>query len=540
MRSAILAAALAAAVALTGCGDRDDRFSDALDVVGPVEAAGHLVWLNKTTRTLIAVDPAEGGAPIAAPVGPLPRTVAPASGGAWVLGGRGDAPQLDLVSLPDGDVTSIDLPGSYDRIAVSPSRRHAVLFYDPSLPPAPGSPAARNQNEISVVDFDAKKASLESLQTESLAPRGVVFAETGTLAAVVLDAAVVVLDLTDPARMVRVPLKLPGGDALTPEEAIFSADAKYLFVRTSEADDVLSIELGEQGDDLTAFVNFLFVAGASGLSDIAVPAGPDFTGTVVALWRNGGAGGALGAALDATGDESRTHLARLSFPARSVEDLGGGRLLLFPAPGGFESGSDKVAGWEPLQDLLEEDTLQGSFELAPRVAAGIAFFSHAAVEIPGRGTTAALTGVSLSVSQARLRVNLTPIVVSGQTSAAAIDPATGRLYLGVTVARDESGAAPGYDDEDDQPTGETGSIVEISAAVDAEGGANVVIRGVPLDERISSLGVALGHVWAMHEDALGDVTVVPVDALGREEARRWDGLYAAGLFDAPWDDEEEK
>ncbi len=534
MRNAILAVGLAATVALTGCGDRDDRFTEDLDVIGPVEAAGHLVWLNKTTRTLLAVDPAKGGVPIAAPVGPLPRTVAPASGGAWVLGGRGDAPQLDLVSLPDGDVTSIDLPGSYDRIAVSPSRRHAVLFYDPALPPAPGSPAARNQNEVSVVDFDAKKASLEALQTESLAPRGVVFAPTGTLAAVVLDAAIVVLDLSDPARKVRIPLKLPGGDDLTPEEAIFSADAKYLFVRTSEAEDVLSIELGVQGDDLTAFVNFLFVAGAGGLSDIAVPAGDAFNGTVVALWRNGGSGGALGAALDATGDESRTHLARLTFPARSVEDLGGGRLLLFPAPGGFASGGDKVAGWEPLTDLLEEDKLQGTFDLAPRVAAGIAFFSHSAVEIPGRGTTAALTGVSLSVSQARLRVNLTPIVVSGETSAAAIDPATGRLYLGVTVLREESGAAPAYDDEDDQPGGETGSIVEISAAVDESGGANVVIRGVPLDERITSLGVALGHVWAMHEDPMGDVTIVPVDALGREGARRWDGLFTAGVLDAPW------
>ncbi len=540
-RRRLLGGAVALALAaLGGCGDRADGWDDPLEVVGPVEAAGHLTWLNRSARQLVAIDPAGDGPPIYVQVAELPRAVAASSGGAWVLGGRGDAPTLDLVELPAGTVTSVALGGAYDRMEVSPDRRFAVLFFDPSVPGAPGGPAARNNNEVTVVDFSDGSAELVALRTESIAPRGVVFAPQGTLAAVVLDSALSILDLAEPQRNVRVPLKLSSGNELTPEEAIFSADARYLYVRTRESDDVLSVELTETGDDLEGFLNFLFVPGASGLADIVVPAGEGFERAVVALWRGGGAGGSLAALLDATGDESRTHLARLTRAATHVDDLGSGKLLVYqdPDPTGNSPVSRYVAGWDPLGDRVEEDLLPGAPASLPRIGAGIAFFPHESVLVEGRGSVAALTGVTLALDGARMKVNLTPIELSGDPTATALDAAQGRLFLGVSISREDSGAAPDYEDEEDFG-GKTGSLVVITAAEDPDGGAEPVIQGLVLDDTIDALGVVGDHLFALHPGTLGDVTFVPRSDLSRAAAIRYDGFLGAGLLDAELEPEEE-
>jgi hypothetical protein len=514
---------LALALLVAACGTRGAGWDDPLDPVGPVNAADHLVWLVPGTGRVVAVDLA-AEEPRSFPAGSIPRALAAVDGGVAVLGGTGARPHLRKVALPSGDATVLDLPSAYDRIAVAPGGTKAVLYFDPSAPPAPGSPAARNFNEIAVVDLAARTVRAVSLATESLAPRGVVFSDAGDLAAVVLDAAVALVDLADPAVHVRIPLKLSGGEELAPLEALFSPDAAFLYVRAAASRDVLAIEVRRAAGELGGSVNFLFVPGADLVDDIAVPAGPGFERTVAAVFRRGTAG--IAALLDATGDASRSHVVQLTRRASGIADLGDGRFLLFPAtPTGGTSVARSVAAWEPLTDRLDEDLLPGPVSLPPRFAPGAGFFFHDAVNLTGSGTTPALTVVTVADTGARLRVQLTPVGLADLPGPSAVTD-TGLLLVGVDVVRKGSGAAPAEDGSDD-PYEETGSLVTVGP-VD---GPEVPIDGVILDDTVIDLGVTGAHVWARHDTASGDITVLPLADLRRSAARRFDGLFLVGALE---------
>jgi hypothetical protein len=514
---------LALALLVAACGTRGDRWDDSLDPVGPVAAGVHLVWFVPTTGRVVAIDLA-GEEVRSFPAGAVPRALAAVDGGVAVLGGTGHRPGLRRLALPSGDATSLAVPAAYDRIAVAPGGTKAVLYFDPAAPPAPGSPAARNFNEIAVVDFATGAVRAVSLDTESLAPRGVVFSPAGDLAAVVLDAAVALVDLADPAVHVRIPLKLAGGEELAPVEALFSPDAAFLYVRAAAARDVLAIEVRREAGELGGSVNFLFVPGADLVDDIVVPAGPGFERSVAAVFRSGATG--IAALLDATGDASKGHLAPLSRRASGIEDLGGGRLLLYPATSASGANVPRaVAAWEPLTDRLDEDLLPGPSSRPPRFAPGAGFFFHDAVSLPGTGATPALTVVTVDDTGARLRVQLTSVGLAHEPGPSAVAPDTGLLLLGVDVLRKDSGAAR---DEDGGDASElTGSLVAVGPA----GGAELPIGGIALDDPIVDLGLAGAYLWARHDTASGDVTVLPLADLRRSAARRYDGLFLAGALE---------
>ncbi len=514
---------LALALLVAACGTRGERWERDLEPIGPVAAGDSLAWLVPVTNRLVVIDaPARKARTF--PSGEAPRSLAAIDGGVVVLGGPGNAPRLGRYGLPSGDRTVIPLPAAYDRIAVAPGGTRAVLTFDPAAAPAPGSPAARNFNEIAVVDLAAGTATAVSLATESLAPREVVFSPAGDLAAVVLDAAVALVDLANPTLRVRIPLKLATGTELSPEEAIFAPDGAFLYVRTAEADDVLAIEIQGRPTELGGSINFLFVAGGGDLTDIAVPTGPGFERAVAALYRSGTGG--LAALLDATGDESNQHVATLTRPTAGIGDLGDGRLLLHAAPSAARTTAARaVAVWEPLADRLAEDLLPGPLAAAPRFGANAGYFVHDAVDLAGRSATPALTVVTAEAG-ARLEVRLTSVGLASDAGPSAVLPETGVFLVGVDVEREGSGAAPSGDEADYNDC--TGSVVTVGPA----GGAGALpIGGVVLDERIVDLGLAGEFVWARHHAATGDVTVLPVADLRRSAARRYEGLFLAGALE---------
>lgn len=505
---------LCAAALAAGCGTRGSRWEQAPDVAGPVVAAGELVYLNRTVSVAEVLDPSGQHPPLGLDVLDLPRALAPAPNGFLVSGGRGDAPELDVVSLPDGTVRRLGVAGAYDDVSVSPDGRFAVLYFDPAAPPAPGGPAARNNNEITVVDLGALKPTTLSLNTESIAPSSVIFSPDPGVAAIVMDGTIVVLELAHPDLRVQVPLKLPDGTLLHPKQVLFAPDGKYLYVRTVGSDDVLALQVDATDSMVQSAVNFLFFPGASGLVDIAVPQAPGFDRYVAALYA--GAGGGTAALLDATGDTSLTHSVQLQVAGAQLSDLGDGKLLI------SSTHTTAVTGWEPLLDRVDSDALPAQAAAAPLVANGHAFFVHPAVTT-STGTSAGLTGVTLTDDGSRLHLHQSPLVLGGTPSASALDGKTGMLLLGIAVSPDANGAAP-------IPSGvssgraQTGSVVTVQPDT-------LAIGGLVLDDAVVGLGTAGDFAFATHQSPVGDVTFFPLQGPSRGNARRVFGFLSGHMLD---------
>lgn len=510
-------ALLGMSAALWGCPGRADIFDEPYSVLGPMPLAGRLVWSFAPAQTLVVLDPAQPDETLTYRLGFAPRDLAVAGERIIAVGIDDEGPAASVRSLQQEGTTRVALPAVFDRVLPSPSGGHAILLFDPGRAPGPGSPAARNANEIAVLDLGAGTATRVVLQTESLAPRAVEFSPVGTLAAVVLDSAVVVLDLAAPSRRVQVPLILPGGARLVPQEASFSSDGTHLFLRAAGTSDVLSLSVDDSGEDLSGHINFLFASGAKQLHDLIVPSGSEFAGLVAAVFSKAAGQGSLVALLDADGDRSRTRSAALNKTVTRIEDLGDGLLLLHGAQAAAptRAGPDIVA-WQPLMDRVSEGQLAGAMIGTPAVAGKAAFFRH---EVPGGGQ--ALTSVSVKSEPTRLRISQSPLVLFGDPVDITADPASGTVLLGVQVPRKDSGAAPDYDDND---RGNTGSVVFVTPEDSG-------IRNIVLDEVVTEVGAVGDFFFALHPDDFGDLTFIPKADPTRAASHRRDGFLLSGLLD---------
>lgn len=498
----------------SACGTRDESWSLEAARLGPVVAAGNLVYVQVNAGVLTALDPASETPALHVDVTPNARFLVSVPGGVVLVGGKGVAPVLEHVALPEGTRKRHALPGAYDRVAASASGRFVVLTYDPFSPPVDGGPAARNNNEITIVDLENDVLHTFVLRTESFAPQSVVFSPTGDLAAVLLDSAVAFIELANPALRVLVPLKVAGGRTLTPQKALFSQDGAFLFIKSANTDDVLALDVVRTDGEIGSAINFLFYPGATGLQDILVLDGPGFERSVAALY-SASTGKSNLVLLDGDGDTSKTRSAALSRRLTSLADIGAGRVVAWSDPERTRGDSARaVAGWMPLLDLADEDLLQGPVKATPRFSEGGAFFPHGAV-----GERSALTGLTLEHDGARLRVRLAPMVLGGTPTATTLDADGGTLFLSVNVDREKSGAAEG---------GYGGVQVASIVALQAD---SLAIGGLTLDAKVESLGVVGTHLYSVHPAAFGDVTFTPLGTLNRDASRRVVGFLAGGLAD---------
>lgn len=489
------------------CGTRGDRWSRHLESEGPIVIDGRIVWLDRTLGSIVGVDPRSSDGPACLPSVGQPRGLAAAGSDALVVGTEGGADWLDRIPLSGGAPARIALPTAFDRIFVSPGGSRAVLLHDPAAAPRPGGPSARNLNELAVVDLAGRRAERIVLQTSAVAPSGVLFDAAGSLAAVLFDRAVALVDLRPPFHHVQVPLRLPTGEPLRLRQAILDPAGALLFLRVAELDEVLAISIAEGP---SASVNFLGPEGGGSLRAIARPSGDGMERRIAALYDG------RAVLLDADGDSSRELSVALDGTPSVLSDLGDG-LLLLHGEAGQGSASSYVAAWDPGSGRLAQDRLEGAIVAPPRVAAGSAWFAHAA-----SASAAALSVVTVERGELRLRLRLRPIGLAGVPTSTAIEPASGRLYVGIEVAREGSGAAPRAPSDDDF-SGTTGALVSIGAD-------DLSIDGLTLDETIDAVGVVGDFVYAIHPDDLGDLTVVPRDALNRGSAVRYEGVVATGLM----------
>lgn len=489
---------------VAACSGSDEALSDPLVVSGPNVVGSHLVWVHHTDRRVVWANPADATTDAIA----LSRSVRAAAFGddrVIVLGG-GAAPGVDVVRVPTGERTSIALPGVYDRVLISPRGRFAVALHDSRV--AKDAPVVvANHNEIAVVDLDAGSSRRVSLETESTSPRDVVFSSDEALAAVVLDAAVVVVRLDGPGR-VMVPLKLPRGTRLSPEQAVFASDGSYLFLRASGTADVLALELRSEEDRLDGSLNFLSVPGATRLLDLAVR--EDEPDRVLAVFAR--AEGSIAARIAANGDTSATRTVALDGAARRIDVLEDATVLVHGSPNQLGAvGSDFVAGWDLANDRVEQDALAGPTTGPAVVGSRGAFFVHSAEG----GASTALTALALRRDALRLGVSLRPLVVGGAVRDYGVAPDGEQIVLAVDLPRADSGAAPGADT--------TGAI----AVVDP---TSLAVTAIVLDDAVVDVGVVGDYFYAVHESVFGDVTVVPRATLERSAARRIDGALLTGIL----------
>jgi hypothetical protein len=417
-----------------------------------------------------------------------------------VLGGPLKAPVLDLLSLSEATVTTLPIPGPFDTMTPSPEGDYLVLTYS-ATGRIPGL-AARNLNEIAVVSPASQRVVRMQLDTESLAPRMVVFAPTTAwrrLVAVGLDRGVAVFDPLDPVTPARrIALRPAGSVAETSVlQAVFSADGHWLYVRASGVDDVIVIDLRDTAGsrEISASVNF--VAGGTGLTDIEVPDIAELPNAVLAVY----SGSREAVLLDARGLEDNVVRLPLADPLTDAQFLNGRAII-------SDSRYRTVVAWDPLAKLSGSAVLDAGFDVrlfSKRL--GRALFGHP--NIGGGGSS--LSVVSVESQETRLRVKLQSIQLTLPAATATLDDLGERLFF---VGRN-----------DVTLVGLNLRTLELSQ-VTLDQSASAVLY-LPQNDRL-----AVVHA----DNEFGDVTLLPAGQLDRAAAVRVRDFVLTADLDRPYEE----
>ncbi len=260
------------ALALAGCGDRADVWTEELKILGPYKVGTNAVWVDTTRGMLFVLDGSKSEPGVkwirvkrnASFVLPSPtgKELLILSAGAEAL--RKDQteekPGLTQVSLDGGAKVKRFYPmtGALNRLVVSKDGRHAVGFNLSSG--AAGSGVFSNPNEIAVIDLSKDAASgtnprMRTLRSFGTSPAGVVISpqmavpasakDKRTLAVVLANNQLNLLDLSNPERSeITVPLTTLGTSAsVKPMEVLFSTTTGSIFVRATGAQDLYALQL---------------------------------------------------------------------------------------------------------------------------------------------------------------------------------------------------------------------------------------------------------------------------------------------------------
>ena len=297
LRRRLLPAALGAlALGLTACPDRDPLFDTGLDTFAPVAAGQTLTWVDRRAAVARTVD--LSGPTVVTRATPLGRdpilAVARAGAAAEVLvlsrGSRGEqgvapAPGTLHALLPaGGPPRTYTVASPFNALAQNADGRFAVAYFRAG---AASERLLSNPNQIAVVDLAAapsdRNPALRTVRSFGGVPNEVVFSppmmisgSARTLAVVLSDAYVTLLDLANPARPeISVRLTLPeDARAIRPTQVLFDGEQGTVYVRAAASNDVYALRLvpvtpdGPQANDFRPSINQL----AAGLnpSDMAL------------------------------------------------------------------------------------------------------------------------------------------------------------------------------------------------------------------------------------------------------------------------------
>lgn len=491
--SARLVVMSALVLVFAACGSRGGVYTETLKPLPLVATSAAVVQVVPQTRRAVVLTPGDatpGALRISAGARAVSRV--PGSELVAVLAGSAKAPLLDVVDVATGDVTTLAVPGFFDRVTWSADGAFGVLSYSATAPS--GQLIARNLNEVGLFSVTSRSVVRLQLDTESLAPRDIVFgpAEANRrLVAVTLERGVALFDALHPdVAPRRISIRPQGSTSESiVAEAVFSSDAHWLFLRATGLDDVIVVDVGtEVGEPLSASINF--VSGGRGLTDIA--ATPELMGdTVLAVYATSREVWLL----DARGIQDNARRLAASAPVRTATVLSGTRVLL------WDAGSAAVTAWDMQDGRSGTVALDGTFSsslVLPEV-------DRALFALPQ-----ALSEVTVVPETNRLRLKLQSIQLTRPYAAAALDPVTRRLFF----------TAAG-----------TSTVVTMDLMT-------LALAEVALDAPAASLAYLSQGDWLVADhgdDLLGDVTVVPAGTTERGGALRYVDFALTDDFELPGD-----
>lgn len=399
---------------LAGCGTRGDFYEAALTPLPLVATSASLVQVVPQTRRAVVLTPGEatpGGLGLSE--GARQASRIPGTELVAVLAGTVKAPLVDIVDVATGSVVTLATPGFFDTITWSDDGAFGVMTY--ATRRASFELVARNMNEVGLLDVGALTVTRLQLDTESLAPREVVFgpAEGGRrLVAVTLERGVALFDARHPEVATRrVSLRAPGATQESSVlKAVFSHDARWLYVRASNLDDVIVLSLGaEVGEPVGVSLNF--VSGGRGLADIVVPPA-DVPDAVLAVYAASGEVRLL----DAWGIQSEANSFEAGVGVRRAALLGEHRVLL------WNPDSRTVTAWDMSDGRsgsVALDAPAGEPLVSPAIDRAVFPFAVGAV----------VSEVTVQPETNRLRLRLQSIQLSRSAGARTLDTDGRRLFF---------------------------------------------------------------------------------------------------------------
>jgi len=180
---------------------------------------------------------------VTVPVGVRPRVISTAADYSRAVTFNAGSDDLSIIDADSLTVETVAVQPNLNQMVVSPDGRWAVVYHDIAAEDVDDDPpdGAISYNEISLVDLENLRHVEAVVGTF---PHGVQFTDDGSMAVVISDDYLAVLDLTeDDPDPLRIPL---AEDTLNPpaaEEVLLPPGGDYVFVRQYAVDALVLVDL---------------------------------------------------------------------------------------------------------------------------------------------------------------------------------------------------------------------------------------------------------------------------------------------------------
>lgn len=255
--------ALSVALSLAACADRDPRYALSMRTLRPVAAGSALVYVQPalaratvvdlTPETPVVRQVAVGGDPARVDARVAHDEALVLSRGQRGAQGVAPAPASLTAITAAGAARRWTLGSPFNALAQNSDGRFAIAYFDAN---ASAGRLLFNPNEVAVIDLDRPEAAgnpaIRTVRSFGGVPNGVVFSPTmtvagepRTLAVVLSDAYVTLLDLARPERSeITVRLTLPeDARAVAPAQVVFDAENATVYLRADRSNDLYVLRL---------------------------------------------------------------------------------------------------------------------------------------------------------------------------------------------------------------------------------------------------------------------------------------------------------
>lgn len=193
---------------------------------------------SRDTVTRVAVPSL---AALTAQVGSQPSAVSTAADYTHAVTLNEGSDDVSLIDAATMGVSNVDVRPNLNRLALSDDGAWAMAWYDPDVESEDPADGVLSFNEVSLVELGT---GTHWPMAVGFNPHGVVWSDDGTLAVVVSDASLAVVDLTaETLAPTLIPIADDPISAPPAEEIALSPDGGYAYVRQYGADELLVVDL---------------------------------------------------------------------------------------------------------------------------------------------------------------------------------------------------------------------------------------------------------------------------------------------------------